>query len=177
MDPPLRSTRVSHRSAARPKKGNQKRPPQPRSRKETLPVGQRRRSNRTIERQTGTGKQVVKLEENEPSQPKDVRKDPMQALNDDLIALIILDLNPADTESMRRVSKLWKAVSEHHCGNGLLLKHFPSANPIHGSNISREQANLCYRRKGKYYAESFAIPSTITYSLLLGMSADSLLTN
>ena len=147
---PLKSTRVSQRPATKPKKGVQKKQPsQPRAKKETLPVDQRRRSSRTTSRQTEVGKKVVKLEEEDSSLSKEMKKDPMQVLHYDVIALIIFALDPADTETMRRVSKLWKAVSERHCGNGLLLKHFPSACSIYNNNLSREQANLVYRRRRK----------------------------
>ena len=150
MDLLLKGFRVSQPSAAKPQKGVQKRSSQPRSKKETVPVGQLRRSNRTMSRQTGIEMKVVKLQEDESSQSRNMKKDPMAMLHDDVIALIIHELAPTDTETMRRVSKLWKAMSEHHCGNGFLLRHFPSANSIHGNSLSREQANLSYRRRRKY---------------------------
>ena len=96
---------------------------------------------------------MIQLSNEESSESTEVKKDPMQVLNDDMIATIIYLLAPADTEIMRRVSKLWKATSEHHCGNGLLLRHFPSA--TYDNSLSREQANLAYRRRSKYYTHSF----------------------
>ena len=148
MAPPSKGSRGSQQPAARSKNRVQKKPAQPRSGKDTLPADQHRQSNGTKGRQTGKGKKLQEKKE-------DVKKDPMKVLNADVIALIFSALAPADTESMRRVSRIWKAVSEYHCVAGLLREHFPSAHSIPDNNLSGEDANMAYRRRGKCIAISF----------------------
>lgn len=76
-------------------------------------------------------------------------RDPFQHLNDDVIRPIICYLNPKDTETMRRVSKFWKATSEHYCGKSMLLRYFPWAATCDIDTLSSEEINLYYRRQCK----------------------------
>ena len=78
------------------------------------------------------------------------RRDPFHVLNDDDVSLIIGYLQAADTETLRRVSKLWKASSEYHCGRILLLHHFPWAAATALQCGSREESNLQFRRYCTY---------------------------
>ena len=74
------------------------------------------------------------------------KRDPFHMLNDDEVHQIIALLPARETETLRRVSKLWKASSEYHCGKHSLLKHFPRAVSKADKSISREEANLQFRR-------------------------------
>lgn len=83
-------------------------------------------------------------------------RDPFDVLDDDAVFLIIDQLSARDTETLRRVSKLWKASSEAHCGRNALLKHFPQAAAKLEGHGSREEENLRFRRH-LHYRESLAI--------------------
>ena len=83
-------------------------------------------------------------------------RDPFHTLGDDEVSLIIALLPARDTETLRRVSKLWKRSSEYHCANAALLKHFPWAIAKADSYETREEANLQFRRCRMY-------DSTTTY--------------
>ena len=80
--------------------------------------------------------------------PKESLRDPFVVLDDDLVFLIINQLSAHDTEVLRKVSKLWKASSEAHCGRNALLQHCNSPPVVLNTEIhlSREEENLRYRR-------------------------------
>lgn len=85
-----------------------------------------------------------------PSKENENPADPFNVLDDDAVYLIIAQLSAEETETLRRVSKLWKASSEAHCGRNALKKHFPlAAGKIEGHG-SREQENLHFRRHCTY---------------------------
>lgn len=79
-------------------------------------------------------------------------RDPFVVLDDDVVHQIINYLSAADTEYIRRVSRLWKLCSEIHCGISALKRHFASWTtwPV---SISPDDANLHYRR-WLYYTKS-----------------------
>ena len=81
-----------------------------------------------------------------PKLAKKNRRDPFHVLNDDEVYQIIAQLPVRETETLRRVSKLWKAASENHCGKHALLKHFPWAASKVEKSMSREDSNLQFRR-------------------------------
>ena len=81
-----------------------------------------------------------------PRLAKKNRRDPLHVLNDDEVYQIIGQLAARETETMRRVSKLWKATPEYQCGKFALLKHFPWAAWKLETSTSREEANLQFRR-------------------------------
>lgn len=83
------------------------------------------------------------------SPPSVGRHDPFQRLNDDVIFTVVSMLRPVDTETLRRVSKLWKATSEFHCGQKLLHQHLPATILSTHNVCTREEANLQYRRARK----------------------------
>lgn len=73
-------------------------------------------------------------------------RDPLHTLHDDVVHLVIALLPRRDTETLRRVSKLWKASSEYHCGKSALVRHFPWAAAKADGCETREAANLQFRR-------------------------------
>ena len=73
-------------------------------------------------------------------------RDPFHTLGDDEVHLIITLLPARDTETLRRVSKLWKASSEYHCGKSALVRRFPWAAAKANRCETREAANLQFRR-------------------------------
>lgn len=73
-------------------------------------------------------------------------QDPFYTLNDDEVHLIIALLPARDTETLRRVSKLWKASSEYHCGKAALMRYFPWAAEKANRCETREAANLQFKR-------------------------------
>ena len=78
------------------------------------------------------------------------RRDPFHTLNDDGVNMIIALLPARDTEILRRVSKLWKASSEYHCGKSALLRFFPWAAAKANKCETEETANLLFRRCCRY---------------------------
>ena len=87
-----------------------------------------------------------------PSQTVNPR-DPFAVFDAGIAYMIVSQLSAVDTESLRRVSKVWKAASEAHCGRLALLRHFPEA-AVHVRDEapgSAEEENLRFRR----YCESF----------------------
>lgn len=77
-------------------------------------------------------------------------RDPFEFLADDEVHLIIAHLPARDTETLRRVSKLWKATCEQHCGRSAILKHFPQAARKASECGSGEETNLQLRRLCTY---------------------------
>ena len=77
-------------------------------------------------------------------------RDPFHTLSDDEVSLIIALLPAKDTETLRRVSKLWKRSSEYHCGKSALLKYFPWAIAKADRCETRGAANLQFRRCRMY---------------------------
>ena len=73
-------------------------------------------------------------------------RDPFHVLGDHEVELIISHLDAKDTETLRRVSTLWKASSEYHCGRNILLQHFPEMESKARNCESREEMNLLFRR-------------------------------
>lgn len=91
-------------------------------------------------------KPVSRIVPRPPRSAKKHLRDPFHVLNDDEVRLIITLLPARDTETLRRVSKLWKASSEFHCGKSALLEYFPWAASKVNKFISWEEANLQFRR-------------------------------
>lgn len=77
-------------------------------------------------------------------------RDPFNVLDDDAVFLIIDQVSARDTETLRRVSKLWKASSEAHCGRNASKKHFPLAAAKLEGRGSRAEENLRFRRQCTY---------------------------
>ncbi|MCJ1402895.1 hypothetical protein MMC11_006116 [Xylographa trunciseda] len=73
--------------------------------------------------------------------------DPFKYLGDDEIKLIIIFLPARDTETLRRVSKLWKACSEFHNGGEALVRHFGHVGVTPRTFDTPEEANLAFRRR------------------------------
>lgn len=84
-----------------------------------------------------------------PDRKKRNRRDPFDVLVDDAVHLVISHVSARDTETLRRVSKLWKASSEAHCGRNALQKHFPLAAAKTKGCGSRLEENLLFRRHCK----------------------------
>lgn len=80
------------------------------------------------------------------------RRDPFNVLDDDAVFLVIEQLSARETEILRRVSRLWKASSEAHCGRNALKKHFPLAAAKRQGCGSRVEENLHFRRHRMYRA-------------------------
>ena len=76
-------------------------------------------------------------------------KDPFEYLGDDEVGSIISFLPASDTETLRRVSKLWKASSEFHSSGAALQRHFGHLGEKADSYPTRESANLAFRRRRK----------------------------
>ena len=76
-------------------------------------------------------------------------KDPFEYLGDDEVELIISFLSASQTETLRRVSKLWKASSEFHNSGAALQRHFGHVGEKADSYPTRESANLTFRRRRK----------------------------
>lgn len=79
------------------------------------------------------------------SEPQSLR-DPFHVLGDHEVELIISHLDAKDTETLRRVSTLWRASSEYHCGRNMLLQHFPGMESKALNCQTREEMNLLFRR-------------------------------
>lgn len=77
--------------------------------------------------------------------------DPFDVFDADIVRIIITELDATDTETLRRVSKLWKAISEFYCGRTFLRQHFPEAAGSLSENVigSVEEENLRFRRHCK----------------------------
>lgn len=76
-------------------------------------------------------------------------QDPFDVFDAGIVHIIITELDAPDTETLRRVSKLWKASSEAHCGRTLLRQHFPEASLCENELGSIEEENLRFRRHCK----------------------------
>ena len=77
-------------------------------------------------------------------------KDPFQCLGDDEVSIIIAHLPAVATETLRRVSKLWKYLCEYHVGTGSLHQHFGQVEGKPLIYTNREEANLRFRRRCMY---------------------------
>ena len=77
--------------------------------------------------------------------------DPFDFFGADIVRIIITELDATDTETLRRVSKSWKAISEFYCGRTFLRQHFPEAAASLSENEigSVEEENLRFRRHCK----------------------------
>ena len=73
-------------------------------------------------------------------------QDPFYVLGDHEVRAIITHLEARDTETLRRVSRLWKASAEYHCERGLLLQHFPWMATKISQSTTRGELNLLFRR-------------------------------
>ena len=82
--------------------------------------------------------------------PSTCGRDPFQYLDDVVVSCIIEHLSPEDTETIRRVSKYWKATSEFCCGRSLFQQHFSHPEPMVNRCTTREASNLLFRRTRKY---------------------------
>ena len=98
-----------------------------------------------LRERTAQGK-VVKV--NKRFRPS--RKDPFHVLGDHEVRDIISYLEARDTETLRRVSTLWKASSEYHCERSVLLQHFPWMATEISESTTREEMNLLFRRCCKH---------------------------
>ena len=73
-------------------------------------------------------------------------RDPFRRLTSLEVGLIV-DFLPAEvTQTLRSVSKLWKASSEYHSGLLAIRKHFPRSASATKTFQTREEANLEFRR-------------------------------
>lgn len=88
------------------------------------------------------------------------RRDPFNVLKDDAVFLVIDRLSARETEILRRVSKLWKASSEAHCGRNALRKHFPLVAAKTEGCGSRVEENLRFRRHCTYELKLELVPSS-----------------
>ena len=77
-------------------------------------------------------------------------QDPFHILGDLEVRQIIDLLEVRETETLRRVSRLWKASAEYHCERGRLLQHFPWMASKIFQSTTREELNLLFRRCCKY---------------------------
>lgn len=102
-----------------------------------------------------------------PRSAENNRRDPFYVLNDE-VRLIISLLPARDTETLRRVSKLWKASSEFHCGKSALLKHFPWAASKVDEFGSREEANLLFRRYCRLFPFMYLLAHPFFWYLITG---------
>lgn len=92
--------------------------------------------------------------------------DPFDFFHGDIAYRIISELDAADTELLRRVSKLWKATSEFCCRRTLLSQHFPEAAASLSENEmgSDEEENLRFRRHCKFLTQTaVAKETTVTF--------------
>lgn len=76
--------------------------------------------------------------------------DPFKRLGDNETYIIISYLSAKDTETLRRVSKLWKATSEYHCSMSIMKQMLPWAPSQESAELSRRDVNLWYRRQREY---------------------------
>ena len=112
-------------------------------------------------RQIQAPKKPPKVVVPRPTKKNQNLHDPLNVLDDDIVFLIIDQLSARDTEILRRVSKLWKATSEAHCGRNALQKHFPlAAAKIEGYG-SREEENLRFRRHCTYESRFDSVTTSI----------------
>lgn len=74
--------------------------------------------------------------------------DPFERLGDDEVGIIISFLPTCTTETLRRVSKLWKFKSESHNGNEASRRHFSHERT--GDWASKEEANVKFRRRCRF---------------------------
>ena len=93
-------------------------------------------------------------------------RDPFDALGDDEVFLIIALLPAKDTETLRRVSKLWKDKSESHCGTSALRTHFPWAISKADKCETKKAANLLFRRCRVYDSATAGFKADSHSSLL-----------
>jgi hypothetical protein len=93
------------------------------------------------------------------------QRDPFDMLDDGIIHMIICQLSACETEVLRRVSRLWKASSQAHCGRSALLQHFPEAATNLEGQGSIEEENLRFRRYCK--SSTFVFPPWATDSIHL----------
>lgn len=87
-------------------------------------------------------------EESVPGSDRTKVLDPFDFFEDGIVHIIITKLDAADTETLRRVCKMWKATSEAHCGRNALRRHFPVAafSLRDDEQGSVEEENLRFRR-------------------------------
>ncbi len=76
------------------------------------------------------------------------KDDPFRVLPDNVVGLIVQELPAVDTETIRRVSKTWKATSEFFNANLALRTHFPMATTK--MLVAPNEPNLEFRRLCKY---------------------------
>ena len=100
-----------------------------------------------LRERTAQGK-VVRVIQRKNFQPS--LQDPFHVLGDHEVRHIINLLEARDTETLRRVSRLWKASAEYHCERSLLLQHFPWMAPKISQSTTREELNLLFRRCCEY---------------------------
>lgn len=81
-------------------------------------------------------------------------KDPFDCLVDDVVGIIVSLLPVQATETLRRVSRLWKATSEYHNDIRAIRRHFNYLGEGLKSFDSKEEANLHFRRLREYCSRS-----------------------
>lgn len=77
-------------------------------------------------------------------------KDPFDYLIDDVVGIIVSLLPVQATETLRRVSKLWKATSEYHNDTRAIRRHFGHLGEGSKSFDNKEAANVHFRRLRTY---------------------------
>ena len=77
-------------------------------------------------------------------------QDPFERLGIDVLGLIISYLPAPETETLRRVSKLWKFASETHNTGGALQRHFGHVGEKMREYRNRQTANLEFRRRCEF---------------------------
>ena len=82
-----------------------------------------------------------------PPFPAETRRDPFQILSHELMCEVVSYVPARDTETLRRVSKLWKVSSERALSTrSAVLKHFPWATSRFQYCDTEVQKNLLFRR-------------------------------
>ena len=77
------------------------------------------------------------------------KADPFKTLVPAVVGMIISQLSSCDTESLRRVSKHWKACSEEHNTGMALVRHFGHVGETLPDPRNPEEVNLAFRRRCK----------------------------
>lgn len=80
---------------------------------------------------------------------RSVSIDPFRRLPPELAGLVIELLDPAETETLRRVGRVWKVLSEKYNGLRAVKRHCPAPFRTllaHGEHDTSGAANLCFRR-------------------------------
>ncbi len=74
------------------------------------------------------------------------QQNPFLRFPPEIISSVIAHLPKETTETLRRVSKCWKILTEYHCTGCAIKQHFPGTEAAQRTFESVEEANLTYRR-------------------------------